>query len=155
MFTICLFVFWLHTVVLFAGTLYMPHLNSNLPFSWNKLVADIIILWLFKLGITMLIHNKDDIKFVTEFPCFSGHPVWRSYRNCAVRFLTFRFPCRLQNWLISVLNRLVNSQNTEFDAETKIQALYHIFRVLGRLIKSDPLWRQDKLKRICFTILKI
>ena len=28
------------------------------------------MLWLFKLGITMLIHNKDDIEFVTEFPCF-------------------------------------------------------------------------------------
>ena len=27
-----------------------------------------IILWLLKLGITMLIHNKDDIEFVTEFP---------------------------------------------------------------------------------------
>ena len=24
---------------------------------------------------TMLIHNKDDIEFVTEFPCFLGHPV--------------------------------------------------------------------------------
>ena len=33
------------------------------------------ILWLLKLGITMLIQNKDDIKFVTEFPCFLGHPV--------------------------------------------------------------------------------
>ena len=28
-----------------------------------------------KVGITMLIHNKDDIEFVTEFPCFLGHPV--------------------------------------------------------------------------------
>ena len=28
-----------------------------------------------KLVITMLIHNKDDIEFVTEFPCFLGHPV--------------------------------------------------------------------------------
>ena len=29
-----------------------------------------------KLGTTMLIHNKDDIKFVTELiPCFLGHPV--------------------------------------------------------------------------------
>ena len=28
-----------------------------------------------KLGITMLIHNKDDIEFVTEFPRFLGHPV--------------------------------------------------------------------------------
>ena len=23
----------------------------------------------------MLIHNKDDIEFVIEFPCFLGHPV--------------------------------------------------------------------------------
>ena len=29
-----------------------------------------------KLGITMLIHNKDDIQFVTEFLCFLGHPVF-------------------------------------------------------------------------------
>ena len=34
-----------------------------------------MILLLLKLGITMLIHNKDDIEFVTEFPCFLGHPV--------------------------------------------------------------------------------
>ena len=27
-----------------------------------------------KIGITMLIHNKDDIEFVTEFPCFLGTP---------------------------------------------------------------------------------
>ena len=33
------------------------------------------MLWVLKLGITMLIHNKDDIEFVTEFPCFLGHPV--------------------------------------------------------------------------------
>ena len=30
-----------------------------------------------EIGITMLIHNKDDIEFVTEFPCFLGHPVPR------------------------------------------------------------------------------
>ena len=34
------------------------------------------ILWLFKLGITMLIHNKDDIQFGTEFPCFLGHGLY-------------------------------------------------------------------------------
>ena len=28
-----------------------------------------------KLGITMLTHNKNDIKFVAEFPCLLGHPV--------------------------------------------------------------------------------
>jgi len=34
-----------------------------------------IILWHLKSGIKMLIHNKDDIQFVIEFPCFLGHPV--------------------------------------------------------------------------------
>ena len=28
-----------------------------------------------KLGIKILIHNKDDIEFVTELPCLLGHPV--------------------------------------------------------------------------------
>ena len=27
----------------------------------------------------MLIHNKDDIEFVTEFPCFLGHPVGKRW----------------------------------------------------------------------------
>ena len=34
-----------------------------------------MILWLLKLGITILVHYKDDIEFVTEVPCFLGHPV--------------------------------------------------------------------------------
>ena len=29
-----------------------------------------------KLGITMLTHNKDDIEFVTEFPCLLEHPLF-------------------------------------------------------------------------------
>ena len=37
-------------------------------------VNSVIILWLLKLGITRLSHNKDDIQFVTEFPCFFGTP---------------------------------------------------------------------------------
>ena len=37
------------------------------------------------------------------------------------RFLTFRFPCIGQNWLISVLSHLVNHQNTQLNAETKNQ----------------------------------
>ena len=32
-----------------------------------------------KLGVTMLIHDKDDIEFVTEFPCFLGHPVLKGF----------------------------------------------------------------------------
>ena len=27
------------------------------------------------MAFEMLIHNKDDIEFVTEFPCVLGHPV--------------------------------------------------------------------------------
>ena len=42
-----------------------------------------------KLGITMLIHNKDDIEFVTEFPCFLGHPVYYTI----LRFLEMRKTC--------------------------------------------------------------
>ena len=38
-----------------------------------------------KLGITMLIHNKDDIQFVTEFLCFLGHPVFK-LKNWKGRF---------------------------------------------------------------------
>ena len=34
-----------------------------------------------KWGITMLTHNKDDIEFVTEFPCFLGHPVTPSFKS--------------------------------------------------------------------------
>jgi len=33
----------------------------------------------------MLIHNKDDIEFVTEFPCLLGHPVVYIY-TLLVRF---------------------------------------------------------------------
>ena len=42
---------------------------------YRHIFADLIILWLLQSGITILIHNKDDIEFVTEFPCLLGHPV--------------------------------------------------------------------------------
>ena len=66
---------------------------------FQKDVADIIILWLFKLGITMLIHNKDDIEFVTEFPCFLGHPVYK------VVISVFRFWCLYVDHLPQILIR--------------------------------------------------
>ena len=37
----------------------------------------------------MLIHNKDDIEFVTEFPCFLGHPVY--YRFTSIRHMTVKW----------------------------------------------------------------
>ena len=43
------------------------------------MIMMIMILWLLKLGFTMIIHNKDDIEFVTEFPWFWGHPVFENH----------------------------------------------------------------------------
>ena len=39
----------------------------------------------FEIGITRLIHIKDDIDFVTEFPCVLEHPVQYSlnFQNIA------------------------------------------------------------------------
>jgi len=42
-----------------------------------------------KLGITMLIHNKDDIQFVTEFPCFLGHPVENAINTVLIKYRYF------------------------------------------------------------------
>ena len=41
----------------------------------------------FSVGITMLIHNKDDIQFVTEFPYFLGHPVYSNENYNTIRRL--------------------------------------------------------------------
>ena len=38
----------------------------------------------------MLIHTKDDIEFVTEFPCLLGHPVYR-YHNADLEHFFFQF----------------------------------------------------------------
>ena len=56
-----------------------------------------IILWLLKLGITMLIHNKDDIEFVTEFPCLFGTPCI----NFATSFFNY------QPEKVKCINRLI------------------------------------------------
>ena len=39
------------------------------------------MLWLLKLGIIMLIYNKDDIQFVTEFQCFFETPCIKTHDN--------------------------------------------------------------------------
>ena len=52
----------------------------------------------FEIRITMLIHNKDDIEFVTEFPCFLVHPAvsWKTilsfifWGHTCVNFLCMR-----------------------------------------------------------------
>ena len=44
-----------------------------------------------KLGITMLIHDKDDIEFVNEFTCFLGHPVEWIFKNHTLKALNIPF----------------------------------------------------------------
>ena len=46
----------------------------------------------FDLGITIIIHKKDDIEFVTEFPFLLGHPIYvfewlATFRNVFNKFL--------------------------------------------------------------------
>ena len=45
----------------------------------------LIILWLLKLGIIVLINNKDDIQFVTEFPCFWDTLYKEEYKTIIAR----------------------------------------------------------------------
>ena len=56
-----------------------------------------------KLGITLLNHNKDDIQFVTEFPCLLGHPVYKlcTYlKPCSVtKSYALKYNHRSENYL--------------------------------------------------------
>ena len=61
-----------------------------------------------------------------------GYPqrMRRLYGLGLVHFLHSEF-LEGQNWLITVLNHLVNHQYNQLNAETKTQSSSHIFRVLG------------------------
>ena len=97
MFTFCLFMFWLHTVVVklskqqkklqYTNRVNLSVFTVHLVDHYRHIFTVIYVfhkinssrhnnIMGLKLGITMLIHNKDDIQFVTEFLCFLGHPVW-------------------------------------------------------------------------------
>ena len=45
----------------------------------------------------MLIHYKDDIQFVTEFPCFLGHPVLHIIQRLYIVFSGKRLNCNLSS----------------------------------------------------------
>ena len=47
----------------------------------------------------MLIHNKDDIEFVTEFPCFLGHSV---YSNFLVLLSTTVFSQNINKQIVNI-----------------------------------------------------
>ena len=54
----------------------------------------------------MLIHNKDDIEFVTEFPCFLGHPVYyieySGLRSMHVtgKYITMSIKCKITEHIL-------------------------------------------------------
>ena len=66
------------------------------------------MLWLLKLGITMLISNKDDIEFVTEFPCLLGHPVHFG-QECKLCI------CSIERWDY-VVGKTVTKYSKQFNA---------------------------------------
>ena len=61
-----------------------------------------------KLGITMLMHNKDDNKFVTEFPCFLGHPVPRVLYLEYTTWITILGVYYLKDYTWSILPGVLN-----------------------------------------------
>ena len=38
----------------------------------------------------MLIHNKDDIEFVAEFPCLLGHPIYKGLMDTVIDVTLFK-----------------------------------------------------------------
>ena len=61
-----------------------------------------------KSDITMLIPNKDDIKFVTEFPCLLGHPVYVYYDVLWFICRTHKIGSDIRLELIILYNRTYN-----------------------------------------------
>ena len=76
-----------------------------------------IILWLLKLGITLLIHNKDDIEFVTEFHVFwdtlyTGQLLifysFSNRKNAKKNFKICKIYLKIENLLVHSLNGFKN-----------------------------------------------
>ena len=74
-------------IQLFFFTIFVPEMLQNIIqcFAENHYslsiyikytLADITLLWPFKLGNTTLNPDKDDFEFVTKFSCLFGHPVY-------------------------------------------------------------------------------
>jgi len=51
----------------------------------------------------MLIHNKDDNEFVTEFPCFFGHPV-EKLTNFIIRYVDSQKTMEHEDDIIAILS---------------------------------------------------
>ena len=85
----------------------------------------------------MLIHNEDDIKFVTELPCFLGHPVLQnashpSFFNVKVigKHSNFQNRCHvLENTTFVITSGLSGARKTFIFCQ-----LYSIYMAVGKLI---------------------
>ena len=64
---------------------------------------------LLKSGITMLIHNKDDIELVTEFPCLLGHPVSENAKRTLATNSSFLNSISLQADGVNLISLLESS----------------------------------------------
>ena len=76
------------------------------------------------------------IEFIEYIQCYPQRMRLqrRLYGIYLVHFLSFRVPCIGQNWIIFVLNHLINYQNTQLSAKTKSKLQIVIFlELLGRL----------------------
>ena len=116
MFTICLFMFWLHTVVL-SKTRKLQFTNSLLV--RLHIIIETAAYRFHKInssrhnnirGFKIRYYNakilyKDDLEFVTEFPCLLGHPgcIAMGEINLDAQFLEL---CELLNFFLRLKNIL-------------------------------------------------
>ena len=110
----------------------------------------------------MLIHSKDDIRFVTEFPCFLGHPVSTSglmdkFEYIPVFFIPGYFPLILSAYiknslLIKDIKRLWHIhtvQTSSIKYAFGVQVYGEVLYLKFYLVFSEPyilLYLTEKLK---------
>ena len=69
------------------------------------------------MAFEMLIHNKDDIQFVTEFQCFLGHPVVQSLLLHYIDKL-LKYPKQVLNYCSTLLK---GKDRLDMVVELKVQ----------------------------------
>ena len=79
----------------------------------------------------MQVHNKDDIKFVTEFPCLLGHPVLKGTVSEISRDTT----CKDDNNRFTTIPQKLCLVNFEWDIN-----VYHFENWLFSIVDSLQKW---------------
>ena len=105
-----------------------------------------------KLGITKLIHNKDYIEFVTEFPCFLGHPVWSQVVQCKLK-KTLR-PCAKLPFLFTFLIKYASSLNFQDNKRIEKKECCVIERKTifyrNRFLMKFKTFNEKRMKKVWF-----